>query len=92
MTRALVLVNVARGPVVDEAALVTALRERVIAAAGLDVFEREPHLAAGLRELPNVVLLPHLGSATVEDRVWVVEQATESVVAVLRGGVPANLV
>lgn len=87
-----VLVNVARGPVVDEAALVTALRERVIAAAGLDVFEREPHLAAGLRELPNVVLLPHLGSATVEDRVWVVEQATESVVAVLRGGVPANLV
>ncbi len=92
MKRSSVLVNVARGPVVDEVALVTALRERGIASAGLDVFEREPHLAAGLRELPNVVLLPHLGSATVEDRVWVVEQATESVVTVLRGGVPANLV
>jgi len=86
------LVNVARGPVVDEEALVMALRERGIASAGLDVFEREPHLAPGLRELPNVVLLPHLGSATVEDRVWVVEQATESIVTALHGGVPANLV
>jgi len=90
MKRSSVLVNVARGPVVDEEALVMALRG--IASAGLDVFEREPHLAPGLRELPNVVLLPHLGSATVEDRVWVVEQATESIVTALHGGVPANLV
>ena len=87
-----VLVNVARGPVVDEAALVEALRAQTISAAGLDVFEREPELTDGLRDLPNVVLLPHLGSATVEDRIWVIEQATDSVVAVLRGEVPANLI
>ena len=85
-----VLVNVARGPVVDEAALVEALRAQTISAAGLDVFEREPELTDGLRDLPNVVLLPHLGSATVEDRIWVIEQATDSVVAVLRGEAPAN--
>ena len=87
-----VLVNVARGPVVDEAALVEALRAQTISAAGLDVFEREPELTDGLRDLPNVVLLPHLGSATVEDRIWVIEQATDSVVAVLRGEAPANLI
>ena len=87
-----VLVNVARGPVVDEAALVEALKAGTISAAGLDVFEKEPELADGLRDLPNVVLLPHLGSATVEDRIWVIEQATDSVVAVLRGAAPANLI
>jgi lactate dehydrogenase-like 2-hydroxyacid dehydrogenase len=63
-----VLVNTARGPVVDEAALVAALRERRIAAAGLDVYEEEPGVHPGLLELENAVLLPHLGSATVETR------------------------
>jgi lactate dehydrogenase-like 2-hydroxyacid dehydrogenase len=63
-----VLVNTARGPVVDEAALVAALRERRIAAAGLDVYEEEPRVHPGLLELENAVLLPHLGSATVETR------------------------
>jgi gluconate 2-dehydrogenase len=87
-----VLVNVARGPVVDEAALVRALEAKRIFAAGLDVFEREPALQDGLAALPNVVLLPHLGSATAEDRNWVIEMATESVIAVLRGQVPENLV
>ena len=90
MKQSAVLVNVARGPVVDEAALVEALKARTISAAGLDVFEKEPELADGLRDLPNVVLLPHLGSATVEDRIWVIEQATDSVVSVLRGEAPAN--
>jgi lactate dehydrogenase-like 2-hydroxyacid dehydrogenase len=63
-----VLVNTARGPVVDEAALVQALTERRIAGAGLDVYEEEPKVHPGLVALDNVVLLPHLGSATQETR------------------------
>ena len=63
-----VLINTARGPVVDEAALVAALSEKRIAAAGLDVYEAEPRVHPGLLQLENVVLLPHLGSATVETR------------------------
>jgi lactate dehydrogenase-like 2-hydroxyacid dehydrogenase len=62
------LINTARGAVVDEAALVAALEGRRIAGAGLDVYEREPELAAGLERLENAVLLPHLGSATLETR------------------------
>jgi glyoxylate reductase len=68
MKPAAVLVNAARGPVVDEAALAEALRRGVIAGAALDVFEREPEVEAALLELENVVLCPHLGSATVEAR------------------------
>ncbi len=63
-----VLINTARGPVVDEAALVAALTEKRIAAAGLDVYEEEPRVHPGLLQLENAVLLPHLGSATVETR------------------------
>lgn len=62
------LINVARGPIVDERALVRALREGWIAGAGLDVYEREPELADGLADLPNVVLAPHTASATIETR------------------------
>lgn len=80
-----VLVNTARGPVVDERALVRALREGWIAAAGLDVFEDEPALAPGLAELPQVVLAPHVGSATVATRDRMAEIAARCVVAALRG-------
>ncbi len=80
-----VLVNTARGPIVDEAALVHALRTGVIAAAGLDVFEREPALAEGMRDLPNVVLAPHIGSATIATRARMAEVAAHNIVAALRG-------
>jgi glyoxylate reductase len=77
---------------VDEAALVKALRERRIAAAGLDVYENEPRLTPGLAELPNVVLLPHLGSATESTRRRMSEMAANNVIAVLRGETPPNAV
>ncbi len=85
MRRTAFLVNTTRGPVVDEAALVQALRERTIAGAGLDVFEREPDVHPGLLELDNVVLLPHLGSSTVETRTAMAELAARNAAAVLRG-------
>jgi glyoxylate reductase len=81
------LVNTARGPIVDEGALVEALRSRSIAGAGLDVFEEEPKIHPGLLDLDNVVLLPHLGSATVETRTAMAMLAASNVVAVLGGGV-----
>jgi len=82
------LVNTARGAVVDEAALVEALRAGAIRGAGLDVYEREPELHSGLRELEGVVLLPHLGSATVETRTAMAELAVDNVLAVLAGEPP----
>jgi glyoxylate reductase len=84
------LVNTARGPVVDEGALVGALRDGAIAGAGLDVYEREPLVHPGLLELENVVLLPHLGSATVETRTEMALLAARNVVAVLAGGRPLS--
>ena len=86
------LVNTSRGPVIDEAALVAALRERRIAGAGLDVFENEPELAPGLAELDNVVIPPHLGSATVGTRTKMATLAAANAVAMLRGETPPNLV
>jgi glyoxylate reductase len=80
-----VLVNTARGPVVDEEALVRALKGKKIFAAGLDVFEKEPQLAPGLAELPNVLLAPHAGSATVEARAEMSVLAARNVLAVLEG-------
>jgi glyoxylate reductase len=79
------LVNAARGPVVEEAALVEALREGRIAAAALDVYEHEPEPHPGLRELDNAFLLPHLGSATVETRRAMAELAARNAIAAVRG-------
>jgi len=82
------LVNSARGPIVDEAALVDALKAGQIAGAGLDVYENEPETHPGLVELDNVVLLPHLGSATIETRTAMGVLAAENAVLALRGERP----
>jgi lactate dehydrogenase-like 2-hydroxyacid dehydrogenase len=79
------LINTARGDVVDEPALIEALRERRIAGAGLDVFAEEPHVPEALRALDNVVLLPHLGSATRETREAMGMKAYENLAAFFDG-------
>jgi len=86
------LINTSRGPVVDETALVKALKEGWIAGAGLDVYENEPELAPGLAELENVVLAPHLGSATLQTRAKMALMAAENLISALKGEKPANIV
>ncbi len=85
MKQSAILVNTARGAVVDESALVEALRQGRILGAGLDVFENEPQLHPGLAELSNVFLQPHLGSATREDRLGMTRLAVGNIVCALKG-------
>ncbi|QJR12417.1 Glyoxylate/hydroxypyruvate reductase B [Usitatibacter rugosus] len=92
MKRTAILVNTARGGVVDDAALVAALKEGRIAGAGIDVFEGEPKLHADYLALPNVSLTPHIGSATRATRMRMCETAVANLTAVLEGRVPPNLV
>ena len=91
MKRTAVLVNAARGPVVDEKALVRALKAGRIAGAGLDVYEDEPNLAPGLTKLPNTVLAPHMASASVETRLRMSNMAVANCIAGLSGERPPNL-
>jgi glyoxylate reductase len=87
-----VLVNTARGPVVDEEALAVALEEGRLFAAGVDVYEREPEVHPRLLAAPRTVLLPHIGSASQATRSRMAQLACEGALAVLRGERPANLV
>ena len=86
------LVNTSRGPVVDEEAVLRALQERWIAGAGLDVFEREPEVPQALKDLENVVLLPHIGSASVASRTRMAVMAAQSAVAAVHGRRPEHVV
>ena len=92
MKKTAYLINTARGPIVDEAALVRALERKQIAGAGLDVFEHEPKVGKALRTLPNVVLTPHLGSAVGEAREAMANLVADNILAFLAGKRPPNCV
>ncbi len=92
MKSSTILINLARGAVIDEPALIEALRSRQIRGAGLDVYTREPLEASPLFELSNVVTLPHIGSATHETRYAMAERAVDNLIAALTGERPTDLV
>lgn len=85
MKKTAYLINTSRGPIIDEKALVAALKKKQIAGAALDVYEQEPKLTKGLTKLKNVVLTPHTASATVEARTAMSELAAQNIVDVLQG-------
>jgi len=87
-----VLINTSRGPVIDEKALVKALKEGVIAAAGLDVYENEPKPAEGLADLPNVVMTPHTASATFDSRNGMAVRAATNLIAMIEGRRPPDCI
>ena len=86
------LINTSRGEVIDEAALADALASGTIAGAGLDVYEHEPQVPPALLRLENVVLLPHIASATVEARIAMGDRAIDNLTAFLRGSPPPDRV
>jgi lactate dehydrogenase-like 2-hydroxyacid dehydrogenase len=92
MKKTAILVNTSRGPVIDEKALVAALKAKRLAAAGLDVYEFEPKLVAGLAKLPNVTLTPHTASATIETRDAMAKIAAQGIIDTLAGKAPSNLI
>lgn len=90
MKKTAYLINTARGPIVDEQALVDALTQGIIRGAAIDVFEHEPALAEGLAALPNVVLTPHTASASETARIAMAEVAAKNIIAILSGKAPLN--
>lgn len=92
MKKTAVFINTSRGPVVDEKALVNALKNGEIWGAGLDVFENEPDIDPGLKELDNAVIVPHIASATIETRTNMGLIAARNIISVLKGGVPETCV
>jgi glyoxylate reductase len=92
MKKDAILINVSRGPIVDEGALADALEKKQIWAAGLDVFENEPHIKEKLFSLDNVILLPHIGSATYATRLKMSLMAASNLVQGLKGEIPENLI
>ena len=92
MKKTVVLINTSRGPVIDEQALVKALKERWIFGAGLDVYEYEPDISEELKKLDNVILQPHSASATIETRTKMAIMAAENMIAGLKGEIPPNCV
>lgn len=91
MKKTAILINTSRGPVIDEAALVDALSAKKLAGAGLDVFEREPAVHPGLLAMPNVVLAPHIASATTRTRSEMSAMASRNMATAVRGGRPPNI-
>jgi glyoxylate reductase len=91
MKKTAYLINASRGPVVDEKALIEALRSGKIAGAGLDVFEAEPKVTPELLQMENTVLVPHIGSATDETREAMARRAVNNILAVIRGEIPPNI-
>ena len=92
MKKTAFVINIARGPVINENALITALRDGKIKGAALDVFEKEPFVPQALREMRNVILTPHLGTAAYETRAAMAKTAAQAIMTVFKGGRPANIV
>ena len=92
MKKTAILLNTARGPIIDEAALIIALKEHWIFGAGLDVYEHEPMIPKELTKLDNVILQPHIGSGTIETRTKMALMAAENLIEGLKGNMPPNCI